>query len=186
MLDWLKDFKAPETAVELLERALEWAQDEDRWIAGTLFDPKVDNVLDLPDEEVCENVGACAMGIILIAAGDGPVVKSFLGDPNNEDELGPITLTESVSNPAAEKAVRALAAALSYDGEQYLTLDMGISSCESAIMTINDSKDLKTIESTILPGTSYLDPDSYDKSKHHGKIVRGFEDALQIAKDKRW
>jgi hypothetical protein len=69
MLDWLNDFKPPKDTVELLERALEWAEDEKRWVTGNLFLPKAvtyEQVSKMDDKEACESVGACAMGIILV------------------------------------------------------------------------------------------------------------------------
>jgi hypothetical protein len=173
MLDWLNDFKPPKDTVELLERALEWAEDEKRWVTGNLFLPKAvtyEQVSKMDDKEACESVGACAMGIILVAAADGSAVKEVLASVGEADEVEYVN--SFIATPEVEGATRALATAFSEDTKYVDREDVSVFDAESVVVSYNDSYE------------QALRKEFVDRDDHHKNIVEGFKKALEIAKSR--
>lgn len=69
-----REFVPPTTPTELLERGLVMAEQEDKWIKNAWLQPTVNRT-----PQVCGDVQACAMGLLVLARADGPLVRAYYG-----------------------------------------------------------------------------------------------------------
>lgn len=147
-LSWFDDnFTKPTSATQLMKRALEFAQEEERLTKGVLFEK-----LDKNGPPSCENVSACAMGILVLAYGDGPLIAEFF-DIGEEDVDPEVEFT--IDDPIFVNATKALAKALNPDFNR--KSDKGNAIC-------------------VVEGTN----DRSLRNEHHSKIVGAMEKALKM------
>jgi hypothetical protein len=168
---WTAPWKKPETEVEALEVCLDIARDELTWCSGSLFEPK--KGADLSKGPVCTNVQACAVGIVIMATMDGPEVKKYLdygGNFHGNEE-------ESIrSNPVATAAVIRLARTVVGNDGYAMTLDKAIRTVE------HENDDSREFEVSYYHNKLDRWIDRYDRKRHHKKIVKLFERALEMAR----
>jgi len=167
-LTWLDNFVPPKDASEALERSLEYAEFEENWCTGRLFevrdgtqyDPVTSEYVLGEGREVCTNVRACAMGIIVIACLDGPAVKKFF-DSRYDFEEEQVLTRNTVAKQATKFLARALNTGFPKSGE-----GSGFADAIGAVEQTNDN------------GVRKL-----GRKIHHQNIVRGFRDALAMARE---
>lgn len=179
ILTWLKDFHEPRSAVELLERALDWARDEARWVHGALIQPKPDTpiapqgrdigrarqiaVKKSSDVDLCNNVGACAMGILIICTHDGGIIRKYLTGTQRSYEV-----ELARDNDILCQATLFLARGLHDRHRKYSDIHDAVADIEET----NDELGYRTRKG------EWKDE---SRIKHHARIVRGFERALKYA-----
>ncbi len=161
----MKKWTKPQSTVELLERSLARARDEEKWAMGEWCStsPEVQDAIAEGDktdafwEKECQNAPACAMGIILLEGLDGKFFREYL--------YGRITGEAAIRSDAmCSEAVMLLAGALDGYGYEYI---------DDAICKVMDTND----------HPPYTDNEgNFDKQAHHARIVAGFEKAVELAK----
>jgi hypothetical protein len=194
-----KGWTKPETVVEALERSLEHAKIEQKWVSGSWFDT---GDLDLPfvndwhehwdegegeyvdgpnpaekeqvdkafSQLVCTNVTACSAGIVAIETLDGEALYSFL---RNGEELDINLLRD---DPIAWGALTFVARGF-FD-------EFGLSSGWTKEMVEKTPIDFIIHNNDTVQPLRDADGNDlgYGDDKHHTRIVRGFEKALELAK----
>jgi hypothetical protein len=179
-----KGWTKPKTVLEALERSLEHARDEDKWASGNWFeidfrlivteeyDDSVGDIVEKVDPSsmeqfakqveasVCTDIKACSAGIVAIETLDGEALFEYLrnGQEMSEDIL--------MADPIAKGAFEFLADGLRREfgvpsGHDYHTEAI------AQVVSINDRV-----------GYSGWSPEG-----HHAKIVRGFERAVELARE---
>jgi hypothetical protein len=167
----MKKWTKPQSTVELLERSLARARDEEKWAIGQWCSPSTQALdavaFDSGDktdafwEQECQNAPACAMGIILLEGLDGKFFREYV--------YGRITGETAIRSDAmCSEAVMLLAQAL--DATEYEYEYKYVDDAISHVMDINDHP-------------PYVDNEGgFDRQAHHARIVAGFEKAVELAK----
>lgn len=177
-LKWLYPFKAPETPLEALERSLEWARDESRWSDGVLCEwkdrdkrPKDVTSITAPEElaKVCHNVKACAMGILMIAMGNGRTALDIFLSRTKETWL--------LDQSGGEEATLLLARGFHPRGKKFTDFREAASFVEAYNDDWAEESDFYDENSGAFLEQKYLK----SRSEHHARIVRGFERAVKYA-----
>jgi hypothetical protein len=179
-----KGWTKPATVLEALERSLAHARMEDKWCSGEWFDTNLHNFIhveynDRPTPKslaiiagqiegmVCTDVKACAAGIVAIEVLDGEALFSYY---NNNEKLSQNLL---MGNPIFRGAIEMLAQALT---QTFITSE------EDDSPTIPSQED--PINRVIWLNDGPVDDGSeYSADKHHAYIVKGFERAVELAKE---
>lgn len=162
------NFTPPKGEIEILDRAWEFAKQEENWECGGWFKYKKGVTFEQKHTEpICFNVRACAMGIMVLVAGDGPVVYEWMyGDGGSHTLLDKLKEIEGFP-----EATSRLAFSL---GRDSATPERFMSNIDFITET-NDNQDKYT---------HYEEGDErYDKKTHHAAIVKAFADARQAARN---
>lgn len=179
MFDWLNNFVPPKDQVELLERSLEFARDEQRWCTGALIqsaEKPIDGTTPVEkfakqhsDAELCTNVQACAMGILVIASGNGQAIRAWIEEAGSEKQTFAY-INELVGLPF-EQATKTLAIAFGANDRFHSNFDTAVDFVENS----NDEED----KFTSYDRKVY----QYDRAAHHRHIVKVFEKSVELARD---
>jgi hypothetical protein len=189
-----KGWTKPETVIEALERSLEHAKIEEKWVSGGWFDTASlsDEIpTDLTDDgygEVdmavvkefsegvakmeCTNVAACSAGIVAIETLDGEALYEYL---RASEELSSEWLAQD----------EVFAGAIKYVAKGFLEV-FGEEEppYEGAIMPDPDTVDGAVhIIVSCNDSTPRGELTAFGEVKHHTLIVNGFEKALAMAKE---
>lgn len=172
-----KNWTKPKTVLEALERSLLHARNEAKWTTGAWFDvpainhhPGVDsleNAAKVIEGMACTDVKACAAGIIAIEVLDGEALFNYVA--NNTDFNDHILKDD----PIAWGAVELLATAFDeeFKGDEQEQDDDGGGYYRHA----------DALERII----SRNDRGYIGNSKHHQRIVKCFEGAVALAKERQ-
>jgi hypothetical protein len=175
-----KNWVKPVSVLEALERSLDHARIEAKWSDGSWFvtdiavDTDWDNNLTADSHAevtkqiegmVCTDVQACSAGIVAIETLDGVALYNFLA---HSEELDQDILK---ADPICWGALEVLAEAF---GEEFKEEELEADKYAHG----------SPIKSRDPVGRIIYHNDRSAQQEHHGRIVRGFERAVELAKAK--